>query len=56
MSVVFSILSDQIYLGTPLKTSDDTKKENFSEKSQARGVIFNLKIYVADFGPLKRAF
>ena len=35
-------------------TGDGTKTNEFSEKLQG-GVIFNPKIYVADFGPLYRA-
>ena len=40
-----------------LGTGDDTKTDEFSEKVQrgGGGVIFNPKIYVADFGPLNRA-
>ena len=34
-----------------------SKTDEFSEKFQkGRGVIFNPKIYIADFGPLNRAF
>jgi len=34
-----------------------TKSDEFSEKFQKGGrVIFNAKIYIADFGPLKRDF
>ena len=40
-----------------LGTDDSTKTDEFSEKFQRGGeVIFNPKIYVADFGPLNRAF
>ena len=46
---------------TVLGTGDTTKTDEFSEKLQrdggrGGGVIFNPKIYVADFGPLRRAF
>ena len=33
-----------------------TKSDEFLEKCQRGGVIFNPKIYVADFGPLYRDF
>ena len=35
-----------------------SKTDEFSEKFQkgAGGVIFNPQIYIADFGPLNRAF
>ena len=32
-----------------------SKRMNFQETSK-EGIVFNPKIYVADFGPLKRAF
>ena len=38
---------------------DTTKTDKYSEKFHregGEGVIFNPKKYVADFGPLKRAF
>ena len=38
-------------LGKP-RTS---KTDEFSEKSEGGGVIFNPKIYIAKFGPLNRA-
>ena len=46
---------------TVLGTGDTTKTVEFSENLQrdggrGGGVIFNPKIYVADFGPLRRAF
>ena len=34
---------------------DVTKTDEFSKKFQRRGVIFNPKNYVAEFGPLDRA-
>ena len=38
-------------------TDGGTKSDEFSEKFQGGGVvIFNPKIYIADFGPLNRAF
>ena len=33
-----------------------TKSDEFSEKFQRGGVIFNPKIYVADFGNFKQGF
>ena len=34
-----------------------TKQMNFRQRSKGgRGVVFNPKIYVTDFGPLNRAF
>ena len=39
-----------------LGTGDATKTDEFSEKFQGGRVIFNPKIYVADFGSLNRAF
>ena len=43
---------------TALGTGGHTKADEFSEKFQSggRGVIFNPKLYVVDFGPLNRAF
>ena len=41
----------------PLGKPTPSKTDEFSEKFQmGEGVIFNPKIYVADFGPLNRAF
>ena len=43
----------------PLGTDDGTKTDEFwenFERGGGGGVIFNPKIYVADFGPLDRAF
>ena len=39
-----------------LGTDGPTKTDEFSEKFQGGGVISNPKIYIADFGPLNRAF
>ena len=41
-----------------LETSSPNKTDEFSEKFRMGegGVIFNPKIYVADFGPLNRFF
>ena len=39
-----------------LGTGDATKTDEFSEKVPKRGVILNPNIFIADFGPLKRAF
>ena len=36
-------------------TGDGTKTNEFSEKLQG-GIIFNTKIYVADFGNFKQGF
>ena len=36
-------------------TDDGTKTDEFYEKFQGGEVIFNPKIYIADFGPLYRA-
>ena len=46
-------------MSTPHKTlgtSDGTKTDEFSEKFQGegKGVIFNPKIYIADFGNFKQ--
>ena len=46
---------------TVLGTGDTTKTDEFSEKLQrdggrGGGVIFNPKIYVADFGNFKQGF
>ena len=38
-----------------LGRGEGTKTDEYSEKFQGGGVIFNLKIYIADFGPLYRA-
>ena len=40
------------FLGTP----HISKTDEFLEKLQGGGVIFNPKNYIAKFGPLKRAF
>ena len=37
-------------------TGDGTKTDEFSEKFQGGGVIFNPKIYIADFGNFKQGF
>ena len=43
--------------GLPLGNGGATKTDEFSEKLQREGgVIFNPKVYVADFGNLNRAF
>ena len=40
-----------------LGTGDGTKMDEFSEHFQrGAGVIFNPKIFIADFGPKNRAF
>ena len=41
---------------TILGTGDTTKADEFLEKLQRGGVIFNPKIYVADFGNFKQGF
>ena len=41
---------------TILGTGDTTKADEFLEKLQRGGVIFNPKIYVADYGPLTGLF
>ena len=43
-------------LVTQLGTDGGTKLDEFSEKFQGGGGIFNQKIYFADFGPSFRAF
>ena len=40
----------------PLGKGGAAKSDEFLEKFQGGGVIFNPKIYVADFGPLHRFF
>ena len=40
----------------PLGTNTHTKVAEFLEKFQGGGVISNPKIYIANFGPLNRAF
>ena len=48
-----------IALASPLGTGKGTKMDEFSKKLQrgggGGGVIFNPRIYIADFGPLNRA-
>ena len=48
-------LEGGLILYAALGTGQATKTDEFSENFQGGGVIFNPKIYVADFGPLYRA-
>ena len=50
--------SNLLQMMRSLGTDGVTKTDEFSEKFQREGggIIFNPKIYIADFGPLNRAF
>ena len=44
-----------VTLSNQLGTDGATKTDEFSEKFHREGVLFNPKIYIADFGPLNMA-